>query len=294
MRVPQCAVLVNTNAGSFESSVCAQMEEQLRPFGGQFVLSESVEQASDFVSAAPQAGIERIVLCGGDDTIRDLLPTLLQSGCELGIVPGGTFNNLALSLGLSKEPLEALQFALRGTAHRIDLGQAAGHYFTESAGVGYLAEAWARAPQPEPSGFRRWVTGFLAASSALLDYEPLSLLVGIDGQQRQEEIWDLTVANAPFFANNINIAPEAVLDDGWLDANLWPAMSPLDFLAALPSLLSDPPDRDRNVRTQRTRRLEVTSSIEIPLRVDNTVLHGTRFLIEVLPDALPVVRPTLR
>lgn len=291
MSATGCAVLVNINAGSFQPSVCAQMEEQLRPLDGQLVLTESVEQASDFVARAPQAGIGRIVVCGGDDTIRDLLPALLTSGCELGIVPAGTFNNLALSLRLPSDPLEALRTALGGAARPIDLGRAEGLYFTESAGVGYLAEAWARAPQPEPTGFRRWVTGFLAASSALLDYEPLSLWVRIDDQESYEEIWDLTVANAPFFANNISIAPEAELDDGWLDANLWPAMSPLDFLSALPSLLSDPPDRVRDVRTRRTRRLEVTSATEIPLRVDNTVLHGTRFVFEVLPNALPVVRP---
>lgn len=287
------ALLVNPHSGSgFEPTLRDSLELALAPSGGRMVVTNDAEEARRFVATARGEGFGRVIVSGGDDSIRDMLPALLESGCELGIVPRGTFNNLSLALGLPFQPVEALELALTGTARPLDLGRVAGLYFTESAGVGYLAEAWNRAPQPEPTGFKRWVTGFAAASSALLDYEPLALTLRVDGENDVEaNLWDLTVANSPLFANNIAIAPRATLDDGLLDLTLWPAMTRLEFLSALPSVLNESLEQVPGVRVRQARALEVVSPVEIPLRVDNTVVHGREFRFEVLPGALNVVRP---
>lgn len=284
------ALLVNPNSGAgLDDTLRQSMETAMA--GSRTVVTNSALEAREFVATARQQGLTRVIVSGGDDSVRDLLPAVLESSCELGIVPRGTFNNLALALGLPTAPTEALEHALRGQARPTDLGRVGGLLFTESAGVGYLAEAWNRAPQPEPSGFMRWATGFIAASSALVDYEPLRLRVRVDGQETEEEIWDLTVANAPLFANNIAIAPDASLDDGKLDVILWPAMSRLEFLGALPGMIAGGPEQVPAVRLTQARVVEVWSPVEIPLRVDNTVTRGTEFRFEVLPGALKVVRP---
>jgi len=286
------ALLVNPNSGGgFDPALRDSLQLALSPSGGRMVVTSSAEEALAFVKGASAQGFTRIIVSGGDDSVRDMLPALLESSCDLGIVPRGTFNNLALAMGLSTDPLEALELALTGTAKPIDLGTVAGHFFTESAGVGYLAEAWNRAPQPEPTGFKRWATGFLAASSALMDFEPLKLTIRIDGEESQEDIWDLTIANSPLFANNIAIAPNASLDDGLLDVTVWPAMTRLEFLGALPTVWNSSPEQVPAVRIQQARVIEVFSNIEIPIRVDNTVARGTEFRFELLPGALRVVRP---
>lgn len=287
----RCALLINPNAGSFNPSLQERFALELAAQKGEVFLSESLEQAEQFVLKASQHGISRLIVFGGDDTLRDLLPALLQSPCELGLIPGGTFNNLALAMQVPFEPFEALQLALSAPAKAIDLGRAGGVLFTESAGIGYLAEAWNRAPQPEPTGYKRWITGFLAASSALVDYHPITVEVTADGETRIEKVWDLTVANCPFFANNITIAPKARLDDGLLDLTLWPAMSSLDFLTFLPRVLSESPEHVPEVSFRQIPSLKVSSAVEIPLRVDNTLVHGTDFVFEILPQALKVVRP---
>lgn len=286
------ALLVNPNSGTgFEPALRESLEQALAPSGSRLVVTASAQEAQEFVATARELGLTRVIVSGGDDSVRDMLPALLESQCELGIVPRGTFNNLSLALGLPTDPLEALELALTGPARPIDLGRVGGHLFTESAGLGYLAEAWNRAPQPEPTGFRRWLGGFVAVSSALLDYEPLPLTVCLDGETLHEPFWDLTVANSPLFANNIAIAPQASLDDGLLDVTLWPAMTRLEFLAALPTVVSKSAEHVPAVRTVQARLVEVRSADEIPLRVDNTLDRGTEFRFEVLPRALKVVRP---
>ncbi len=260
--------------------------------GGRLVITNDAAEANRFVATARAQGIRRVIISGGDDSVRDMLAALLESECELGIVPRGTFNNLALALGLPTDPLEALETALHGEARPMDLGRVGGLYFTESAGVGYLAEAWARAPQPEPTGFRRWIGGIVAASSALLDYQPLRLNLEIDdGEPETVQTWDLTLANSPLFANNIAIAPRAVLEDGRLDLTVWPAATPLEFLSALPNILGQTIDQVPGLRSRQVQKVRVVSPAEIPLRADNTVVRGTDFTFEVLPQALKVVRP---
>ena len=287
------ALLVNPNSGvGLAEGALQLMESAVTAHQGQVIVTQSAQEAHDFIAGAVSRGFTRVIASGGDDTIRDLLPALLQTPCELGIVPRGTYNNLALALGLPHSEQEALELALTGQAKPMDLGQVAGHLFTESAGVGYLAEAWSRAPQPEPTGFLRWASGFVAAGSALLDYRPLPLRVKVDGREIEGEFWDITVANASHFANNIAIAPRASLADGLLDVTFWPAVTALEFLSALPTLLGpEGPAAVPHVLTEQAKTVEIFSATEIPMRVDNTVEFGTHFRFEVLPSALRVVRP---
>ncbi len=287
------ALLINPNSGGgIEETDLRALESTVKAHHGHLIVTNSPEEAREFIAQASSKGFTRVIASGGDDTVRDLLPALLKTRCELAIIPRGTYNNLALALGLPQDQQVALELALTGRTKPIDLGTVAGHLFTESAGVGYLAEAWNRAPQPEPTGFLRWASGFVAAGSALLDYQPLPLKVRLDEQELEESFWDITVANASHFANNIAIAPQASLTDGLLDVTLWPEVTALEFLGSLPALLSpEGPAGLPNVRTAQARVVEIFSQTEIPIRVDNTVTSGTHFRFEVLPNALCVVYP---
>lgn len=294
MSDPSILFLINPNSGGGTSdSTLANLRAQVADRRGQTVLSENVAQAQRLVETTLREGCRRIIVGGGDDTLRDVLPSLLERPCEVGLVPLGTFNNLAQALGISLDPETALEQALSGTATGMDLGTVAGHLFTESAGVGYLAEAWSRAPQPEPSGFLRWVSGFVAAGSAFLDYEPISLEVCLDGEILEERVWDLTIANAPLFASNVPIAPHALLRDGLLDVCGFPARNRLEFLGSLPVIaqghhLEELP----GMLYRKAKRVDVKAPHPIPLRIDNTVVVGSEFHFEVLAGALQVVSPT--
>ncbi len=286
--------LVNPNSGGGTTApTLAALKDQVERHGGQTVLSQSSAHAQQEVRKALSAGYRRIVVGGGDDSLRDLLPSLLTRPCEVGLVPLGTFNNLVHALGISLDPETALALALSGNPAPMDLGTVAEHLFTESAGVGYLAEAWSRAPQPEPSGFLRWVSGFVAAGSAFLEYEPISLELVLDGETLKECVWDLTIANAPMFASNVPIAPHALLDDGMLDVCGFPAQNRLEFLGSLPAIVQGHHlEEIPGMLFRRAKRVDVKASRSIPLRVDNTVLMGSEFRFEVKEGALQVVMPT--
>lgn len=90
---------------------------------------------------AVRDGATLVVVCGGDGTVRTVADALAGSGVPLAVVPCGTGNLLARNLGLPLSPAEALEAALRGTSHRLDLGHIEGDglpatHFAAMSGAG--------------------------------------------------------------------------------------------------------------------------------------------------------------
>ena len=94
---------------------------------------------------ADQVG--RVVIGGGDGTLNAAAPGLLAAGLPLGIIPLGTANDLARTLGLPLDPEEAARVVATGRTRRIDLGEVNGRPFFNVASIGFgvdLARALTR------------------------------------------------------------------------------------------------------------------------------------------------------
>jgi len=85
----------------------------------------------------PQA---RIVVAGGDGTVEFIVRKFAESKHPLGIIPLGTFNNLALAFGLPIELDKAIEVARDGHAHAITLGRVNDHIFVEACAIGLFGE----------------------------------------------------------------------------------------------------------------------------------------------------------
>ena len=83
---------------------------------------------------------DRIVIGAGDGTISNALPELLQLDKPLAVLPLGTANDFARSLGLPQDNLAAARVALHGRTHRIDVGLVNGRPFLNVASVGVAAK----------------------------------------------------------------------------------------------------------------------------------------------------------
>src|SRR5512143_1320225 len=83
---------------------------------------------------------DRIVIGGGDGTISNALPELLQLDKPLAVLPLGTANDFARSLGLPQAGLAAARVALQGRAHQVDVGLVNGRPFLNVASVGIAAK----------------------------------------------------------------------------------------------------------------------------------------------------------
>ena len=188
--------------------------------------------AERLATAATSLGHDRVVAVGGDGTAQEVLNGLMMAGVgpdggppAFGLVPGGTGNDLARSLGLPLTLLEALTVALGEQTRPLDLGKASHdgetRYFSAAGGTGFDAEvAFTMAGKRE-----RWQRGragyFLSTLNELRRYKNrvLSLRLATDAGVRQVDGRFLFVAfaNGPFYGGGMRICPDASISDGLLD-----------------------------------------------------------------------------
>lgn len=165
------------------------------------------------------AGARTIVAVGGDGTCGRIANAILQSAipCRLAVVPGGTGNDFAKTLGVTVyAPGQIADLVVRGDAVRIDVGVADGCYFLNSCGFGFDASVL------EASNHVRLLRGdavyIYSALRQLFSYRGIDVSAnGAPGVKRGRMLM-VTVSNGRFLGGVFKIAPHASVLDGKLDA----------------------------------------------------------------------------
>ncbi len=120
--------------------------------------------AAELSAVALAAGVDRVIVWGGDGTVNEAAGPLFGTATALAIVAGGSGDGLARSLGLPREPEAAMRLALTGQPRPIDVGWLAGRHFLNIAGIGFDAEVARRFNQRH----KRGTAGYLAESLSLV------------------------------------------------------------------------------------------------------------------------------
>jgi diacylglycerol kinase (ATP) len=164
---------------------------------------------------AAEEGHERVLVAGGDGALHHAIRGLAGTECALGIVPAGTGNDLARTLGVPSNPVAAGRLALRSTARTIDLGRIDGVPFACVLGIGLDAEVNRRL-----ASYRRLPAKLayaVATLRALASFVPQTIEITDGAAGFRGEVLLAAFANAPWFGGGMRIAPTARLDDGALD-----------------------------------------------------------------------------
>jgi len=159
---------------------------------------------------------DRVVAWGGDGTVNETAGPLRATRAILGIVPSGSGDGLAGSLGLPRRPEQALAAAIERPARAIDVGWLGDRHFLNVGGVGFDA-AIAHAFNGRS---KRGGLGYLTHGLSLAwtyRSRPYELQLG-DEPGRKGEIWLMSFANGTQYGNGVIIAPDADPSDGWLNA----------------------------------------------------------------------------
>jgi diacylglycerol kinase (ATP) len=174
-----------------------------------------------------------VVAAGGDGTVnrvgRELLEKKAGLGgrqAALGILPLGSGNGLARSLGINMEPAQALKQLLQKKISRIDAGNINGHAFFCTAGVGFDAHIGGLFASSETRGLRSYVQIVLRE---LVRYRAKQYTVEVDGKSKSLSAFLITLANAGQYGNDFYIAPQASLQDGILQVVI---LKPFNLLKA--------------------------------------------------------------
>lgn len=165
-------------------------------------------------------GCDSIVVVGGDGTCARVANAVLKAGnpCSLAVVPTGTGNDFAKTLGL--EDLSISDIAERvaaGKEEKVDVGCVDGTYFLNSCGFGFDPSVLAATQRV------RFLKGdavyIYSALSQLLTYRGMS--ASVNSEIRARDMLMLTVSNGRFLGGAFRIAPHASVIDGKLDVGLF-------------------------------------------------------------------------
>mgnify|MGYP001777063021 CR=1 FL=1 len=241
--------------------------------GGSLLVTQYPGHATALARQIASKG-QLIFAAGGDDTVREVLQGAYTSKAILGILPLGTFNNLATSLYLPANPLECLELSLAGVDCKMDLGKIEqGPLFTESIGIGLDAHAWSKAPLHEARRLWRWCSGLKVGLRSLLDFIPQNYTLYIDGRQYKfYDVLQITVANSRCYCSGVQIAPNAKVNDGLLDICIVARLSKFRFLAMTPLFyLGRHLNKSPNISYFQARKIVIDGPRHAPVRVDGLV-----------------------
>ena len=151
------------------------------------------------------------VAVGGDGTVNEVAKSLIGTNITLGIVPSGSGNGLARSLGISMKIDEAIKQIINGEKTQIDIGKVNGTPFFCTSGVGFDAHIGKLFATSEKRGLKTYAKIVI---SQLFNYKPEEYVLSFDRQIIELKAFLITVANAGQYGNDFYIAPEAKLNDG--------------------------------------------------------------------------------
>lgn len=155
-----------------------------------------------------------IVAVGGDGTINEVAQGLLGSSTPMAIIPRGSGNGFANYFKLPHDPKKALKRIKTAKPLTIDTGLFNGQLFLCVAGIGFDAHIAHAFDHASTRGF--WTYTWLTLKT-FMSYRASSYQIEADGQVLNEKAFLITIANATQFGNNAFIAPQALVNDGWLD-----------------------------------------------------------------------------
>jgi diacylglycerol kinase (ATP) len=269
---------------------------------------------AEWTSLIEQA--DAVVIFGGDGTIHRNLPTLVDLGVPLMVVPCGSGNDFARSLGL-RDPGDSLaawqKFASgSGNVRTIDLGviqssskissvsaESGGadindppHYFCCSGSVGLDVEIVRRANKL-PSWVRARGGYGLSAPGEFFRFQPFPMKVSPNGNSGEQFRPTLlaAVANAPTYGGGVKIAPQAKLDDGKLDLCVVRAMDKFKLFCLFPTAYFGRHLSSKSVEYGQTDRVSVETEIPVDVYADGEYVCKTPVEFNVARQALQVIVP---
>jgi diacylglycerol kinase (ATP) len=272
---------------------------KLHGHNADFSHSKSSEDLREQAARGALAGYRYVVALGGDGAFHHLVEGIHGTQAIAGFFPAGNGNDIAADLGIPTDPLDAVDAFLKSTPRAIDLvrvrfGDGSAAHYMGVGGMGLDAEAAHLAN----TRFKAWpgVMRYLAGALWTFAHErSMAVHAEIDGAPWDGRALFIAVANSTRYGSGIRIAPEARMDDGWLDVVFVGEIGWTRLLEAIPIVLtSGNLDGFPEVRRVRCKRIALRTERPAKVHGDGELLGESPVEFEVQPGAIRVMAPKRR
>lgn len=234
-------LIFNPGAGDQSEELLSQLTQHLAPIDVQILKKETDLQ--ELTSHALQAGYSYLVVAGGDGTVEGVAVGLLGTRVPLGIIPVGTYNNFARSLGVPEDWETACQGICKGVTRSVAVAYCNGEPFFECVGCGLDAALFPTGEAIKQGGIWKWLDLFRMAylyrrnrynlildrpveetlQDQSLNFDTRSWRRYSKGNRQNISVRALlvTVSKGPYYGMNFAVAPDQTMEDDALTISLF-------------------------------------------------------------------------
>jgi YegS/Rv2252/BmrU family lipid kinase len=235
------------------------------------------------------AKVDCVISAGGDGTLTRAMARAIELGVPIGLVPLGTFNDLARTLNVPFDVAAACATIGAGYTRTIDIARVNGVYYASEASIGVSS----RIARLQTTGDKRRF-GILAVIATALQafwyVRAMRVTLSFNGKSERFKTVQLTVANSHRFGGVFNVE-DAAIDDGWLDLYSIEIDNALEALSVARAVLSGKRHDAPGLRTYRAAKFHVHTHHRHRISADGEPAGQTPATFEVLPKALRVYVP---
>ena len=241
--------------------------------------------------------ITDIIICGGDGTVNKVAGALLGIDVNIGIIPMGSGNGLALAARIPKRTERALDLVFKGNTVYIDSFYINDHFSCMLCGLGFDAQV----AHDFTSRKKRGLASYVQLSIRNFFKAPVyAFKLLSEGKEFSTDAFFISIANSNQFGNNFTIAPQASLYDGLVDVVVVNKMSKLKMIWSVLKqirqgqvrLYEDKKYHRNQVHYFHARELTILNTQSAPLHIDgDPVTTSGRLEIRVIPKAFRLITP---
>ncbi len=281
--------------GALERMIVQQTARQQIPF--EILPTDATGDYTNLTAHIKREGITDVIVCGGDGTINGVAAHLQDTGVNIGIVPMGSGNGLALAARIPITPARALDVIFQGKASAVDGFYINGRFSCMLCGVGFDAQVAHDFALQKRRGLQTYIKvsalNYFKATCYPFTIKAADLNIDTDA-------YFVCIANSNQFGNNFIIAPKASLNDGLLDIVIVKKMSklmmPFSIIShatgfnGLQQLSGEV--GNSNIIYFQTDELTISNPGLAPLHIDgDPIATSEQFHIKVIKGALNLLQP---
>jgi diacylglycerol kinase (ATP) len=282
----------------------------LRPiaqeFKGELTWSGTVypTHATELAKQAAEEGYDIVIALGGDGTVHEVMNGLMQVPADkrpaMGVVPIGSGNDFAYSMGIVEKPAQALARALKGeNIQAVDIGlmtdeNGRAEYFDNTLGIGFDAVVTIRSHKlPIVKGFLMYLTAVI--QTIILNHNPAKMKLETENQKWEQDVIMLTLCNGPREGGGFMLSPNSKNDDGKMEFLTVNKVSRATMFRLVPEFMKGTHMRFKQIQMGEFKTFTLTSDLPLYIHADGEIYTSfgsnlRKASFKILPQALKVVK----
>ncbi|TGX56077.1 diacylglycerol kinase [Sphingomonas gei] len=250
---------------------------------------EDPKQLEPTLKRALAAKPDLVILGGGDGTVSGLVDFVKGTGAALAVLPLGTANSFARSLGIPLDIDGAIDVIANGALRRIDLGMIDGDYFANCAALGLSPQI----AENVPPQLKRWFgrAGYLSwAAFEFTRFQPFTLIVGEGAEAKRLRVVEVRIANGRFHGGT-ELIDEASVDSGEIVVQAVRGHARRRLLRNWVNGVFRREARHEDTVSFSGKSLRIATEPPLPVSIDGEVLAHTPITARIAPAVIDVMVP---